>query len=288
MFDGVTRTQLARLVPHRWRFAARRLWRALDRLSKGAPFRRLEPNPNPILVVGNQKSGTSAVAGLLAKASNKSVAIDLIGELIRPTVPKVVSGEWPVSEFLHHNNVDFTRGIIKDCHMTLIVDKVVEHIPGARVVYVVRDPRDNIRSIFNRLGMDGKANAVPPNVWRTLGPGWRLVLDGHWLEIDTDDPIVALSERWNRMTDVYLSQTIRMTLVRFEDFSIDRSGYIEQLASLLDLPPAADITRYVDTPFQPPGDRRISLEAFFGAENVARIENICGDRMNALGYSVGS
>lgn len=285
MLDGVTRTQVARFVPHRWRFAARRAWRALDRLSKGAPFRTLTPNPNPVLVVGNQKSGTSAIAGLLAKATGLPASIDLIGELIEPTVPRVISDELSLDAFLRHNDVDFLRAIIKDCHMTLLVGRLMEHIPDSKAVFVVRDPRDNIRSILNRIGIDGRRTWIPQEVWDRLGPGWRLVLDGQWLGVESNDVVVALAERWNRLVDEYLARPDQMMLARFEDFVVDRAAYIEELARNLALEPVHDIGNHVDIQFQRPGDRLVALGSFFGNERLALIESLCNERMKQLGYT---
>ena len=47
-----------------------------------------------------------------------------------------------------------------------------------------------------------------------------------------------------------------------------------------------DVSAELDRQYQVRGDAAADREAFFGAENLARIERICGDGMRALGYAV--
>lgn len=246
-------------------------------------FRHLEPTVDPVLIVGNQKSGTSAIAALLALATGSSVAIDLIGELIKPTTPAVMSGDLSLDAFLKHNDVDFAKKVVKDCHMTFIVEEVMRRLPDPQTIFVVRDPRANVRSILNRVGLGGDSSTIPSDVWGSLGPGWRLVLDGTWLNIE-GDLITQLAERWNRIADVYLHRTLPMSLVRYEDFSQDKPGVIKSLARAVGLEVVADVEPQMDRQFQPAGDREVSWLEFFGANNLARIEELCGPRMAQFGY----
>ena len=45
-----------------------------------------------------------------------------------------------------------------------------------------------------------------------------------------------------------------------------------------------DVQDELDRPFQPAGDRSVTWIDFFGPQNLARIESICGEEMRALGY----
>lgn len=44
------------------------------------------------------------------------------------------------------------------------------------------------------------------------------------------------------------------------------------------------IREFVDIPFQPPGDREISWNSFFASDDLASINQICGDQMRKFGY----
>ena len=48
-----------------------------------------------------------------------------------------------------------------------------------------------------------------------------------------------------------------------------------------------DISDKVDRQYQRRGDRNVSWPDFFGPDNLARIERICGDRMQRFGYLPG-
>ncbi|NEP45581.1 MAG: hypothetical protein F6K35_42755, partial [Okeania sp. SIO2H7] len=112
-------------------------------------------NPQPILVLGNQKSGTSAIAALLAEMTDLSVTIDLRKEIPNPTYDKIIKGELTFSEFVQLNKLDFSRDIVKEPNLTLLDRELAEYFPNSDFVFVIRDPRDNIRSILNRLQLPG-------------------------------------------------------------------------------------------------------------------------------------
>lgn len=77
-----------------------------------------------------------------------------------------------------------------------------------------------------------------------------------------------------------------MTLVKYEDFLADKHGFIARLAGQLHIPEKANIRDKLDVQYQPPGDRYISWEVFFGVENLKCIEQICSSRMKEFGYKI--
>jgi len=93
-----------------------------------------------------------------------------------------------------------------------------------------------------------------------------------------------MAEDWNTAVDGYLARPDVFILIRYEDFVADKVGAIARLAAELGLPAAQDIDAWTDVQYQPRGDRDISWQEFFGPENLARIERICGDRMARFGY----
>jgi hypothetical protein len=241
------------------------------------------PHPNPVFVLGNQKSGTSAIAALLGLSTGLSVAVDLRREMQRQTWLRVRRGDLSFDSFVRRNALDFSRAIVKEPNLTFFHDELIRRAPSARCVFVVRDPRDNVASILDRLGIPGNLAALGEEQCAAVDPGSELVLDGSWLGIEAGGHYVErLAARWNACVDVYLARQADLVLVRYEDFVADKVGEIERLAARLGLEGGRDIRGRVDTPFQPAGSRSSDWSTFFGQENLTRIERICGDRMRTL------
>ena len=54
----------------------------------------------PVFLLGNHKSGTTAIAGLLGRLSGLPVSMGVKRELYRPMFPQVRAGEMPLKEFI--------------------------------------------------------------------------------------------------------------------------------------------------------------------------------------------
>ena len=243
-------------------------------------------HPAPLFVLGNQKSGTSAIAALLAKACGLSVTIDLRREIDRPTHDRVVAGERDFERYVRDNRWDFSREVVKEPNLTHLVPQLRERFPRSRMALVIRDPRDNIRSILDRLRLPGDAPRIDDGDWARISPAWRLVLDGAWCGLRADHYVDALAARWNRFADVHAEFADDIVLCRYEDFLRDKVGAIAALAEALGLQVVRDVSSDVDRQYQSAGDRSVAWSDFFGA-NLARIEAACGARMERYGYAVG-
>jgi len=240
-------------------------------------------NRRPLFVLGNQKSGTTAVAALLAGATGRSVTLDLSREVWAPsfhTIPDRLSFE----DFVARHRFAFSRDIVKEPNLTLFHEELVRVFPEASFLFVSRDPRDNLRSLLDRVGVRGDLESLPAD-HALPNPGWRLVLDSSWRGIPGEHYIERLAHRWCFCAEVYLRNAGSMTLCRYEDFDADKSGTIARLAGELGLPLEADVSERLGYPFQPPGDRSRAWVDFFGGDNLARIEAICAQGMRALGYA---
>jgi len=241
-------------------------------------------HPNPIFILGNQKSGTSPVAGLLAKLTGLHLTMDIRREIEHAGIERVRRGELPLSEFIRRNKLDFSRPLIKEPNLTFIYSTLAESFPGAKYVFVYRDPRDNIRSILNRLNVSGRQERLTAAQWEDMTTGWRRVFEGEPAGRKGADYIETLAVRWNFAARILLENTKQFYPVRFEDFLRDKAGEISRLAGQLGLAEKHDITDHVDYPFQPPGDRSVGWVEFFGIINLKRIEDMCGDAMEQLKY----
>ena len=240
-------------------------------------------NECPLIVFGNQKSGTSAIAHLLADYSGLSKTID-IPEINWPVIGDLMEGRLPMETFERQNAKRFAADLIKEPALTFLAMDLVALHPHGQFVFVVRDPRANIRSILNRIEVAGtqadlgKQEASMPTTWRYIFDAglWGLDADAHFLDV--------LATRWNLAADIYLENPDRFVLVQYEAFNKDKGPFISALADQLGLKSVADISDKLDIQYQPRGDHNISWDEFFGGENLARIEKICGSRMKAFGY----
>ena len=240
-------------------------------------------HPRPVFVLGNQKSGTSAIAALLGRACGLSVSIDMLLEIERPHFQQVHAGTLSFERYVQLNRWEFSHEIVKEPNLTLLHPWLVEAFPESPIVFVLRDPRDHIRSLLNNIDIPGDLAELGPALRARLNPTWRLVLDGRWLGIEGDHYIEQLAGRWARCARIYLDQPDGMRLVRYEAFQADKQGEIRRLASALGIPVVRDIDDALDRPFQRPGDRGADWTRFFG-ENLSRIPAVCGEEMRALGY----
>jgi hypothetical protein len=242
------------------------------------------PNPAPIFVLGHQKSGTSAVAALLAELTGSSVAIDLLNEDRWPTYAQLAAGRTSFERFVRRNRLDFSRDIVKEPNLTFFYAQLAERFPAARFVMVVRDPRTNSKSVLDRLGLPGDRGEIPAPRLQALRHGWRLVFEPGWLGLQPGTYLDLLAARWNLCADVYLENAGSFRLVRYEDFRAAKLATLEALAGDLGLECRGDVSAQLDRQFQPAGNHAVSVESFFGEGNLARLEQTCGERMRRLGY----
>lgn len=240
-------------------------------------------NVTPIIILGNQKSGTTVIAVLLAECTGSSVTLD-IQNIAGVIQTKIRSRQIAFSDFVKCNKHEFSRTIIKEPCLTFLYPQVQEFFQAAKYVMIVRDPRDNIRSILNRLNIRGDLEDISWKIFSTIPPGWQVIVDNRWLGLHGDTYIEMLAERWSHAADVYLQHSEEMILIRYEDFIADKAGTIEQLARQLGLAPINNIADKVNIQYQPKGNHDITWQEFFGYDNLMRIERICGTRMLKFGY----
>lgn len=242
--------------------------------------------PNPLLVFGNQKSGTSAIAGLLGAATGQTVQNDLFTRYGAEAIP-VLKGEAPLSAIWAKSAPYLERDILKEPEFVFFSDELSEIFAGSKRIFIVREPFDNIRSIYNRLSIDGRSERVDRSVHREIAatrPLWLPVLEGPRVELTGESLIETLAMRWKFAANVYLQDQAKYLLVRYETFLADRVGTIEQVATELGFSVTKDITAQAMVSFQPPGQPMDPLQ-FFGEENVRRALDICRCEAAALGYA---
>ena len=243
------------------------------------------PHPNPLLVVGNQKSGTSAIAALLGKATEQPVLVDLFYRFGPRSLP-YLRGEKPLDELLARSPHYLSRPIWKEPEFVLFGPELDRLFPDSPRVFIVRDPYANTRSILDRLGLGGDVEQVPADLaakMRRQLPLWDPVLRGPRDGWVGESVVDTLALRWANAARQYLDAPDRYRLVRYEDFRKAKRETIESLAADLGLEVTTDITADVDRPFQKPGRPKPAAE-FFGAANLDRLHTRCGELLDAFGY----
>ncbi|MFQ5510401.1 MAG: sulfotransferase [Candidatus Krumholzibacteriia bacterium] len=262
----------------------RRVRAALGQASEFVRSLGATVHTGPLLILGNQKSGTTAIAALLSEMTGIRATLDLKKEMSDPVIDHVKSGAMSFDAFVRRNKLDFSRPIIKEPSLTLFYDELSRYFPRSRFVMVIRDPRDNIRSILDRVGIPGNLEGLDERELEGMSRAWRLILDNRWLGIEGGHYIDALAHRWNHAIDLYRRHSERTVLSRYETFLDDKMGEITRLAEVLGMPARHDVSGRVDVQFQPAGNRGVRWVDFYGSDNLARIESICAERMAGFDY----
>jgi hypothetical protein len=248
-------------------------------------------HPNPVIILGHQKTGTSAIAALLSEATGKSATIDMF-HLNNTKIPyfreDLYDGSLSLKSFVDLNKVSFSKAIIKEPDLTFHYESLLEIFPKATFVFVVRDPRDTIRSILNRLKIPGNLHRIKNAYNANLHglKGWQLLMAGQYPHVCGATYIERMANRWNLAASIYDRHRENMTLIRYEDFLKDKTGSIHWLADQVNLPVSYDISQKVDVQYQPRGNRNITWLDFFGEANLSKIQTLCQDFMIRFDYLV--
>lgn len=263
--------------------------RALRRFKHTVQNRLATVNRESLIFLGKGKSGTTAIAALFAEATGKTVSLD-IPALFVDGIRPILLGRSSLASVIERERLAFSHDIIKQPTLTWFFDELRDYFPAAKFVMIIRDPRDNIRSVLNRMAVPGDLGDLSPETIRNIHGGWRWHFDEPWLLGLTGKNYIELSaNRWNLAADVYREHCDDMLLVRYEDFMEDKVGSIAKLARQLGLPVVNDIAANAERQYQPQGkDRGKSWGQFFGAQNLTTIERICGTRMAEFGYPSSS
>lgn len=244
---------------------------------------RYRINPAPVFVLGNQKSGTSVLAGLLAARCGRTVTIDIRREIHDPSFHRVGPSRLSHRIWVRRMALSFSTDIVKEPNLTLMAAQLREMFPRARFVGIVRSPAENIRSIFDRLGLDGAEPDAPADPARLPTEGWRVLLDGGWQGMPSAGPVELMAQRWVKTAQAMRALGDDILIIRYEDFVRDKTRFVDEAAAFVGLRGEHDLTPLLDRQFQPRGKRAGEAASVFGA-NRAIIERVCGEAASGFGY----
>ncbi|MCS3658419.1 sulfotransferase family protein [Salinibacter ruber] len=235
----------------------------------------------PILILGNQKTGSTAIAQLLAALGNLHIHPNI--HALQAADTHLPNAPEAVASFIQRSRYYFRADVVKENELTPATGALLTVLPNARPVYVVRHPVQNIRSILDRVQLPGDPQRF--DALSLPDSGWSPILTSRPLGIEAGDHITALARRWSHMTALYLRHRTQLHLVRYEDFVADKLETIQRLASRLGIETRKDIRPLLDVSFQPSGAHRSTPpEDFFSSEALAIIHRECAEGMAQLDY----
>jgi hypothetical protein len=236
-------------------------------------------------VLGNHKSGTTVFSELIGKACCFSVSNGLKKEIIYPTYNEINNRYSNFVQLINRNKYDFSFDIIHENQLTFFYEFLTTYFCDSKFLLVLRDPRDNIRSILNRFNIPGNLRkATVQELLSKLRPHQKYILDNTWLDVCASNYIESLAKRWNLIAKIYLENKENIHLVYYEEFIKDKTGYINSVIREMNLKKTSDIDDLVDFQYQPKGHNKVSWEDFFGYKNLSLIEEICSDYMKKFKY----
>lgn len=240
---------------------------------------------DPVFIFGNQKTGSTAIAALLAQATQNTAILDMFYRIPWTVETRLLQKSLPFGTFVQRHRRLFSAKVIKEPDLVFFLDDLTACFPASKMVFLLRDPRDNIRSILNRLNLPGSQEQLTEPQFANLPSQlWRIVMEGTLFGTQGNSYIETMALRWRKMVELYESRSDRILLLRYETFLEDKVGCIGRLADQLDLRATTDISSAVDTQYQPRGDRSTRPLEFFGRSNLAVIERVCGEKMRQYGY----
>ncbi len=240
-------------------------------------------HPHPIFFLGNQKSGTTAISSLFALAAGKSIATWVPG-FSQPILEALWQHRITLPEAIRTKGaIEFSKEVIKECNLTFFHPTLRMQYPTAPMVFIVRDPRENLRSVLSYLQIPGSLPTLLP-VYTPKRREWQYIIDNSWMDIAATSYITSMASRWMRAAETYLHAPEQFILIRYEDFQADKPGTIRALCEKLEHPVQKDFEPWLHYPFQPRHPSQQSWETFFGLENLTAIEQICARGMDAFHY----
>ncbi len=237
----------------------------------------------PIIILGNQKSGTTAIASLFADYGKLTKTLDIPEIWTRERDLHV--GTLSFQAFVEGHPHRFSTQVIKEPTLTFLYEKVVTSFSCSPYIFIIRHPVDNIRSILDRLKIPCNQDHIDLQNY-DINESWSYVMNGQLLNINHEHYIARLAMRWVIAAEIYLKHKDKMILVRYEDFMRSKYDAIQRIAEDLGVRKGSDIGHLLHLQYQPQGkNRENSVIELFGDKNLSIISDICGSYMKYFDYN---
>jgi len=242
---------------------------------------------SPIFILGNQKSGTTAIAQLFAKANGLHYSHDIIYRR-RLDNALIFRGEQDINAFIRKCPLEFCCDVVKEPDFTFLIESIIGRFPASVAFFIMREPASNIRSQFDRLGISGAYEGANLSAATKLHDSklWMNVLR---LDLRDDNHyhpsfVSGLARRWLRVAKIALRHQRRVNLIRYEDFVRDKIGTIRTMSLITGLEGRNDIRPFLNVHYQPRGLNVGDPRNFFSERNFALIRDTT-DRVAKRFYS---
>lgn len=188
-----------------------------------------------VLVLGHQRSGTSAIASLLAEAAELHLVDDPPWTFTRK-VRQIYGNLAGINHYLNAHRADIEAGVLKAPSLTPLAPALQTLLPHVRFVAVVREPKDTIAAVLE---------------WRRYrdpqqGPGFW---DQAWMGIKNEDRIAALAHRW-MFYHACLTKLSDPIWIRYYLFSKDKASTIADAVRQLGIKPKNCVSDLADQQFK--------------------------------------
>ena len=241
---------------------------------------------DPVFILGNQKSGTTIIANLIAQATMKSLTSDFKSAIKHSSLQLELDFNLlSFNDFVQRYRYEFSKDLIKEPFLSYYIPQLFETFPNAKFILIVRNPFQNIRSILNRLEIPGNLENINFNDYNEIKktPVWKLALQSNMFGLKSSNYIESMANRWNYVVNSYLNNSNNIVLVKYEEFLKNKADFIQKLIKELNLDYVQDIKYKTDIQYQKKGTSDVDLSKFFG-DNYEKIERICKTNMNKIGY----
>ncbi len=160
--------------------------------------------------------------------------------------------------------------------------------PGLRLIHLVRDPREYVRSHLNWARHRLKsfvANYLTP-FWQPNAWLLNQMSFGRWLQLSRFERYCWIWEFKNRFIHQMETSDIPYLRIRFEDFfeSSEPLASLNQMLSFLDIDPVSGQEDRFQRPINPAKGRSFPRWPEWSSEQCLQLQEYCGLTMQEYGY----
>ena len=201
-----------------------------------------------------------------------------------PTISQLLNNELSLQDVVSENKSKFRAKLIKEPNLAFVTQQLNDVFPEAKLVFVVRDPFSNMKSILDRLGLS--AGFRLEDKIETFPSSWAHVFDNQLWRFPCCDPTLMLAHRWKLVAKNALSISGNVMHVSYSDFQADKLGCLRRISQNLGISEVNNVAKRLNVKYQPGGNHKVSIGEFFGTKIIDRITEICEPEFSQLGYQV--
>jgi len=238
---------------------------------------------DPLLITGSPKSGTSVIAAAYAEMVNQSLTLDLRC-ILEPNLSLLLSGRMKFNQLVERYSYEFRSDVIKEPWLSCLLPDVLDTYPDSFVVFIVRHPIQNVRSILERLGLKPLNGHTSISSLPWMSSDWLSVLKGG--AVKTDDYVRNLALRWVEMVNNFHQiGTERKMIIRYEDFIANKLNVLKKINDKINNSIWTENIRASKVQYGFCGKYRENPYDLLGFDNAMKIYEITRGEMQQFDYT---